>query len=197
MLGFWGGTVMPDDELSDLEFPTAQWLKRVRDARLSCEECAAKANQINQLAQQRQKLDAKVLSSDTEPAERDRSRRASQKIEAKIRRLMGPWNEIERRARALAQDLLDVAELALGQIRLQLLEAGEAEQECMEQRQEDGLRGDLRIVAGIAEATDGLAEGEDFIDVGGEGRQGVGGVAFHSIKCKIIQKPNSLLPSPL
>lgn len=99
---------MPDDELSDLEFPTAQWLKRVRDARLSCEECAAKANQINQLAQQRQKLDAKVLSSDTEPAERDRSRRASQKIEAKIRRLMGPWNEIERRARALAQDLLDV-----------------------------------------------------------------------------------------
>jgi hypothetical protein len=89
------------------------------------------------------------------------------------------------------------AELALGQIRLQLLEAGEAEQECMEQRQEDGLRGDLRIVAGIAEATGGLAEGEDFIDVGGEGRQGVGGVAFHSIKCKIIQKPNSLLPSPL
>lgn len=82
----------------------------------------------------------------------------------------------------------------LGQVGFELLETAEPEDKAMEDGQEDGLRREVRIGAGVAKVGGEAPEIEDLAEVAGEGRQAVAEDILLSHDCKIDQTVLCLPP---
>ena len=81
-----------------------------------------------------------------------------------------------------------VLQVGVSQVCVQLLKTGEAKGKGVKQSEKDRGRRDVRGVAGIGERSDFRAKVEDFLQVGAEGRQGVGAL-LHSLRCKTEGTP--------
>lgn len=86
-------------------------------------------------------------------------------------------------------------QLGFSQIRLQLQEAGQAEQEAVKQRQQDGLGANVGIVTGVGEILPEPAKVKDFVHVPGKGGELMGGSRiWHSKHCNNGGPPKRLPP---
>ena len=84
----------------------------------------------------------------------------------------------------------------LGQLRFQLLKAGQPEGKAVKDREEDGRRRDLRRDPGIGQVRGGGAEIENLVQITGQGGEFVNRPVLPSHKCKTQPAARSLVPAP-
>ena len=84
----------------------------------------------------------------------------------------------------------------LGQLRFQLLKAGQAEGKAVKGGEEDGRRRDLRRDPGIGQGSCGGAEIKNLVQITGKGGEFVNWLVLPSHKCKIESAVRSFVPVP-
>src|SRR6267154_1895836 len=84
----------------------------------------------------------------------------------------------------------------LGQLRFQLLKAGQPEGKAVKGRKEDGRRRDLRRDTGIGQGGSGGTEIENLVQITGKGGEFVSRLVLPSHKCKIQSTVRSAVSAP-